>query len=170
MTSALLKYGITEKFTQSVKTGLPRLDCDHGELLKLLNNALELCETNPTKIKVRDDLDFLIFRLTAHFQDEENIQIKSNYPDYQSHEKEHMALIESLVTLRIAYSRDNITTDELASILSEKMADWIVKHTEKSDVEFGRYYINEHATRVWGIKKKVADFSKYYMPKYTSIT
>jgi hemerythrin len=131
---------MTVDFTDDMKIGIERIDKQHEELTLFLNQSYELIRTIPCKDVINAKLEFLASYAVFHFQDEERLQVESNYPDYEKHRAEHETFKKEFQLIRVLCTQGNMTGDELASLLTQKVLDWVYTHIKGEDIEFGRYY------------------------------
>jgi hemerythrin len=108
------------------------IDQDHRYLLCLFN-SIELILSDKG---LRDQLPFYFDQLLEysqfHFDREEKIQLKSNYPGHFEHKQKHRQIIQRLEEVSEAIKRDDAGVEKN---LVELVREWIVDHLVKTDKE-----------------------------------
>ena len=121
------------------EVGHPRLDHDHHIFLDLIRNVSQASERQEPKEwcmrllrEVKKFADFLFFS-------EENIMLRTGYPDYAEHQQKHVELLVRLEDRMDAYASDRINLDAVVVF----MFDWFAMHTTQSDKKLGKYLEKE---------------------------
>lgn len=128
------------EFAENMMIGVEHIDAQHKAIVSFLNKSLELCNTNPSREEIEAGLNFLASYVATHFRDEEKLQVESNYPGYTHHKEMHEDFVKSFQILKSKYAGGDVTTNELAFMLAEKVVIWVIKHVQENDVAFGNYY------------------------------
>lgn len=119
--------------------GRPRIDSEHQVFLDLIRNVSEASERQEPKDwclrLLREVEKFVDF----HFFSEENLMLKTGYPDYLDHQQKHVELMESLRERVEAYAHDRINLEAVVVFLF----DWFVMHTSQTDKKLGKFLSNE---------------------------
>ena len=124
--------------------GISEIDDQHESFVNLLNQMHETYETRPPslpsdEVKMKMGLDILSLRKYAlnHFSTEEKYMIKSKYPKYFAHKKQHDAFIKKIFELeeKLINSQDIMIKDVL-----NFMSSWFEGHIQKVDRHFGNYF------------------------------
>jgi len=124
--------------------GINEIDKQHEAFVNLLNHMYETYETMPASLpsdefKIKAYLDILNFRKYAlnHFTTEEKYMIKSRYPKYFEHKKQHDAFIMKIFALEEElYNSHDISPTKIISF----MLSWFEGHIQKVDKHFGNYF------------------------------
>jgi hemerythrin len=109
----------------------------HKELFSYLNNLHQgvvagLGITNMTYI-----LKGLLDYTTNHFRDEERLMKKYNYPEYESHKKEHDALLAKVSEYYTEFQQGHTSFSfELLSFLDK----WITNHILHTDMKYKPFF------------------------------
>lgn len=125
-------------FTPDLETKVPKIDRQHKELFKRINEVISLGANSFSKDETDKTLRMLGDYIIEHFSDEEKIQLESKYPKYNEHKAQHTQYIASFNELKQEYSR-NGPSAAFTLQLNKSVIDWIVKHIRSSDKELGRY-------------------------------
>lgn len=124
------------KWRDSYSTGIEEIDDEHKFLVKLINNIF---------IAVRDKneqasgltLDELITYTQVHFDHEEKLMAKANYPNLEEHKIIHKKLLEKVNEYKyLLENSDAKILQELYIFLRE----WLMDHIMKEDMAFKVYH------------------------------
>ncbi|AEF84096.1 hemerythrin [Treponema primitia ZAS-2] len=121
----------------SLATGQELIDEQHQQLFAAINDLLRVSGQGKTE-EIKKSLDFLNNYTIKHFFDEEQIQKKYNYPDYENHKKLHehfKATIRDLSHQLIL----NGVTPELTDRLCKTAGDWLVGHIKGQDLKLAAH-------------------------------
>ncbi|HHW67024.1 MAG: hemerythrin [Epulopiscium sp.] len=127
------------EWNDSLLTGVEKIDNQHKELFRRVNNVLEACNQRKGKEIVGETLNFLESYVEEHFRDEEKLQLESQYPGYEGHKLLHAKFIKDIKDLKSRFERDG------ASILvviemNKTIVGWLREHIMKVDKKFAEYY------------------------------
>lgn len=114
----------------------PKIDKEHKELFKRISLLSEKLIFRKDKYKLIKELESFIQDSIAHFRDEEDILADKEYPDLESHKKEHKKLIDRAFKLVELYRNDDVNVTE---ILSFFYFDLIAKHIFEVDTKYFKY-------------------------------
>lgn len=117
------------------EVGRPRIDSEHQVFLDLIRNVSLASERQEPKDwclrLLREVEKFVDF----HFFSEENLMLRTGYPDYLEHQKKHTELLQSLQERTQAYAHDRINLEAVVVFLF----DWFVMHTAQADKKLGKF-------------------------------
>jgi hemerythrin len=126
------------KWNDSLATGQPQIDDQHKKLFDAVNDLIKTAEAGKAEADIKKSLDFLTDYTIKHFFDEQALQQKYQYPDYQNHVKYHeefKATVRDLSHQLILKG----TSKELVDDLCKKFVDWLLNHIEIQDKKFAAY-------------------------------
>lgn len=110
-----------------------QIDNQHKCFVDLVNRIIDNIESD------HEILEGLCHELIAfakyHFLSEENLMIKSKYPQYREHKEHHNLLMTRLNENIVGVQVDQAHVTELIEFLHE----WFAKHTNTEDKELGKY-------------------------------
>jgi hemerythrin len=132
-----IKYGIA--WNDDYKLGNEQVDAQHYRLFQLLSNLIGSCMDGTDIEKLRETLDFLVNYTVQHFNDEEALQIRYNFPDYDRHKQLHEAFKET-VGMLVQKFIDSGSSAELSIDISKIVAQWLINHIKREDLKIG-YHI-----------------------------
>lgn len=118
------------------ETGIVALDNEHRGLLMETNRLFEAIRDKRSD-DVLDDILANLERYTVeHFQHEEQLMARYNYPDLDAHRRIHQQLIADVQGLKSRAGQDR---GELAKELLKFMRAWILEHIVQVDKQYGAY-------------------------------
>ncbi len=127
------------EFTRDMLVGVPKIDEQHKELVRMLNTAQSLGIKAFSDAETKKTLDFLGDYVVKHFSDEESLQRQYGYPKYDWHKTQHKNFIEEFVRLKQEFSANGASAKFTLS-LNKSVIEWVIKHIKTADAEFGRHY------------------------------
>ena len=111
------------------------IDAEHKVFLKTIKKINNAFENNlDTEIKNRL-LSELYKYADFHFTSEENVMLFCDYPEYETHRKQHIDLMQKLADIINFTDIEKINTVQLIEFL----VSWFKEHTTSSDLRFGTY-------------------------------
>ncbi len=112
------------------------IDDDHKKLFDILNKLLEAMKERKSK----EVLGQIILELSKyseeHFEREEKIFLKSNYPNKDIHIQKHKEFVEKVNQLYKDYNSGKIALSLDTALF---IKDWLVNHILKTDKEYSKY-------------------------------
>lgn len=126
-------------FTKDMETGIPKIDEQHRELYERINAVLQAGVSAVTKAETERTLSFLNDYVIRHFNDEENLQRESGYPDAEPHKALHKSFVATIDRLRQDFAL-NGPSAKFTLAVNQSVIDWLVKHIQNVDMAFARYY------------------------------
>ena len=117
--------------------GVTEIDEDHKQLIKLINRLFGASlSLDPARV-VQTVLNELTSYVQFHFNREEALMRRYNYPDYETHRQAHQQLLESVER----FQRNFVLG--LAINLKEEievtLRDWLVVHIQDQDKQLGLF-------------------------------
>jgi hemerythrin-like metal-binding protein len=125
--------------TKDMETGVEKIDSQHREFINRINNLLAAGENTTSEAEIKKTIDYLGEYVVKHFNDEEELQIKSKYPKYAEHKEKHTLFIDDFTKLKSEFAGKS-NSFEFTFKLNNSLITWIVKHIKGDDAEFGNYY------------------------------
>ena len=120
------------------ETGNTTIDTQHKQLIGAINDLLEACSTGKGRQQIQTTSKFLSDYTKTHFSDEEQLQIKSRYPDYQNHKKYHDGFIKVVDDIVAQLDKEGPTIAMVAKI-NTTIAGWLLNHISKEDVKVAQH-------------------------------
>ncbi len=114
------------------------IDSQHQELFVRIGNLLDACGEGKGRFEVEKTINFLEEYVISHFKAEETHMIKTGYPAYPEHKKQHTEFMESFDKLKKQFeSQGPGLTIVLAA--NHLLVDWLKNHIRKVDKALGEY-------------------------------
>lgn len=124
----------------TLNIGIDSIDNQHKELIDRLDQLLTSIKEGKGNEEVTKTLDFLEEYVVKHFNEEEALQLKINYPLYNIQHKQHDEFKNDLKEFRRVFETEG-TSALLASNIQERLADWLKNHITNLDKDLGDFMI-----------------------------
>ena len=125
-------------WTEEYELGNDFVDSQHKRLFELVNNIGKSCLDGEDINTLSKTLDFLLQYTVQHFSDEESLQIKYDFPEYEYHKKLHEEF-EVVVSEKVAEFKETGSTEDLIETVNELIITWLVNHILKEDMKIGEH-------------------------------
>ena len=125
--------------------GVEQIDNQHKELMGRFDMLLSACREGKGGDELRHLMTFLNDYVISHFRDEESLQRKVGFPDYDAHRQEHEAFILRLKGVKQRIDEDGEVLVDHVLDTNKMLLDWLIKHISVRDRAIGRY-INQNNT------------------------
>ena len=129
------------KWSDDLRTDNMKIDTEHKELIKAINNLLEACNQGKGRVEIEKTINFLSSYTKTHFRHEEVLQIKYNYPDYNNHKKNHQNFIGTVESIREKLIA-NGPSIAIVGEVNNKVGNWIINHIKKEDAKVATHIRN----------------------------
>jgi hemerythrin len=130
-----------QTWDKTLETGHELIDSQHKQLFIAIQDLLDNCDGGDTGDKLKKSLDFLNSYTIKHFFDEEQLQQKYKYPDFESHKKLHddfKAVVKDLSHRLIMKG----PSEELIGEVRKNIYGWLVNHIKAKDLKMGAYIMS----------------------------
>lgn len=124
----------------SLSVGIDSIDNQHKELLNCIEQLLISIEDGKSNDEVIKTLDFLEEYVVKHFNEEEEIQSKTNYPLLDIQHRQHENFKSDLKEFRRVFETHGVST-VLALNIQQNLADWVKNHIMNLDKDLGDFLI-----------------------------
>jgi len=119
---------------EDLSIGVDQIDNQHKELIARIDGLFDACNKGKGKEEVLKVIDYLGDYVATHFSDEEGLQKKYSYPDYNSHKLLHAQFIKDFGTLKDSLNKDGVTPILIIK-MNKLLIDWLLNHIKKTDKE-----------------------------------
>jgi len=126
------------KWDDRLSVGIELIDDQHKEWIDRFNNVLEAIDSGRDSVQIARTLDFLVDYTEVHFSTEERHMSANGYPGLEDHKAEHEGLRQTLKDLEQDFEEEGIT-HLLADSIGTLMTNWLIKHIERMDMQFGAF-------------------------------
>lgn len=126
---------------RGLSVGVADVDEDHKKLIKMVNKLFgAVLSSDPTRVLERV-LAELSDYVVIHFEREEALMQRLNYPEYAAHKAEHQNLLDAATRFKknLASGLATHLKEEIETLLR----DWLVTHIMSQDKRLGRF-LNEN--------------------------
>ena len=120
-------------WTEDLSVGIAEFDAHHRRLVELINELHEAGSGGLPRVNLGSVLLSLSHYIIYHFLAEEEVMHRWQYPETESHRREHMLLTEKTLGFVAAFHRgdENITKDLLVFLVS-----WLQNHIRTVDKKY----------------------------------
>ena len=136
------------EWSDSLSTGVEEIDRQHQSLVKIINEANAKLIGNQS-LQLIDDLTFDLFVYASyHFETEERLIEKYDYPvecpdEAETHCSEHRSFSEKVTAVRADLKRGVvISREDLLSFLNQ----WLIEHILNIDMRLGQFLVSKGMT------------------------
>lgn len=126
------------EWDDNLSVGIDTIDEQHKMLIQKLKDVSEAIESNLGEGTIAQTLDFLVEYTDFHFYEEEKQMIEHNYPGLALQQAQHKEFKKSLENFEQDFEEEN-ATKELANHIRTFLFNWLIKHIEDVDLEFGKF-------------------------------
>ena len=126
------------EWSEDYELGNDFVDSQHKRLFELVGNIGKTCLDGGDVNTLNETLDFLLKYAVQHFNDEESLQIKHNFPGYEHHKKLHDEF-KAKVSEKVSEFKEKGSTKDLSDTVNEIVIAWLVNHILKEDMKIGEY-------------------------------
>ncbi|OOM81849.1 bacteriohemerythrin [Clostridium puniceum] len=126
------------KWEEKWSVGVDKIDTQHQELFNRIDQLVTAMKTGKGKDEVIGTLDFLEEYVIKHFNDEEELQKKNNYPKYEIQHRGHEEFKDSLRELRRVFETTGISAIFVINV-QQKISNWWRKHILELDRDLGNF-------------------------------
>ena len=117
-------------------TNIEIVDEQHMELVAILNSLHDLVLKDDNNFELGILLEKLVEYTVFHFETEENLFEKYDYPEAEEHKNEHIDLANQAKKILQDYKSGSIV---ISSYVTNFLKDWLKNHIIHTDKKFGFY-------------------------------
>lgn len=121
-----------------LSVGVDLIDAQHKMLLKRLSDFSEAVDSRQGSGEIVRTLEFLVDYTDFHFSTEERHMRESGYPGLGHHVGKHEEFKAALSNLGDDFREEGATAG-LADSINTLLINWLIKHIEAVDQEFGSF-------------------------------
>lgn len=123
-------------WTHTYNIGNELVDNQHKKLMHLINTLYDIQSGQKEDSQVQKVFQELVDYTVYHFQSEEELFQKHNYPEYQHHKQIHEQLVQEVAQYASAYEGGDAALKEKLMLF---LTDWLKDHILGEDKKFGRF-------------------------------
>ena len=124
---------------ESLATGVEGIDSQHKDIIGKMNAIFEAGKRGKAAEELLPTLKYLENYVKDHFDNEEELQVKSGYPKYQQHKVAHEEFIKKVDKLFEKFKTDGASLSVIIDV-NKTILDLFVQHITIVDKEFAKYY------------------------------
>jgi hemerythrin-like metal-binding protein len=124
-------------WSDEFSTGLAELDCEHQRLFALLGELHGALKAGVDREALGKPLDEVMHYWCYHAAHEEELFVKTDYPGYEKHCRQHQALIAMIKEIRADF--ESGASEPLQQQVLEFLKNWLLEHVLQADRSFAVY-------------------------------
>lgn len=125
------------ELTKDLETGNIFIDDEHRRLFKAVNDLLDACDKGQGRESLKKTMTFLSNYVNTHFDHEEQLQQKNNYPNYTAHKAFHEKYKSDLNALMAKIPASGATVGDLTALNAQ--IGILVSHIRTEDKRLGQF-------------------------------
>ncbi|MHA1480435.1 MAG: bacteriohemerythrin [Candidatus Thorarchaeota archaeon] len=126
------------EWSNSLSVGVNLIDEQHKMLIQKIADLAEAVNKTQGAEKILKTLGFMVEYTDFHFSAEEELMKEHDYPEKESHLKQHAQFIQMLKNLEDDFEEEGATS-ALSTSINTYLINWLINHIQKVDVEFGAF-------------------------------
>jgi len=126
------------RWREEMETGFEEIDSQHRDLLRKVDDLLRASKALRGNEEIARLLWFLKRYGRKHFREEESLQVKSGFPDYQQHKAQHDLFYLEVKRLEARYAKEGPNTILIVHAI-QMMCNWLHDHFYRMDRELAEY-------------------------------
>jgi hemerythrin len=126
------------EWDDNLEIGHAAVDAQHKGLFDTMNQFFSRSTFGIDRSAVEEAVGYLEEYAKMHFEEEEKIQIESNYPGYKQHKRFHEEFKILVRGLKADLERVG-PTEELLGQIEMGIGSWLVDHIEVEDMKIGEH-------------------------------
>jgi hemerythrin-like metal-binding protein len=130
-------------WSDKLSVGVKSIDDQHSVLFEAINDLHAAMLKGQARSVIGALLHTLVDYTREHFAAEEAMMEAAKYPALATHRVKHKELTKQVEEYVTRYESGDIT---LSIQLSNFLSDWLTKHIQSTDQEYGPW-LNEHGVR-----------------------
>jgi hemerythrin len=130
------------KWDNTLATGVAKMDSQHKEVFNRMNQLIFAMREGKSRAEVIKTLDSLENYVIKHFNEEEEIQMKNNYPQYSVQHFEHEKFKKELKEVRNTFENTGISAIFVINT-QQKITKWWRNHISDLDKDLGEFLLEK---------------------------
>ncbi len=125
-------------WTDDLAIGIDSIDDQHMVLFNLIDQLQDAMSRGESRSILQDIFRGLIDYTEKHFQFEEDIFKKINYPETEAHLEKHRQFIANMEDLRSQFQEN--TNFMIGVDVMKFLTDWLVTHIQGTDRQYIQFF------------------------------
>lgn len=123
-------------WTKKISVGIEEIDNQHRKFISMINDAYDMVGNRNSSglVKIAKDI---VFYASIHFETEESMLKRWEYPLLAQHKKEHEKIFRDAVAF---YDRIDREGGRALGDFLDFLKDWFNNHLSKFDMAYAEYY------------------------------
>lgn len=126
--------------------GYPMIDEHHKELFDKLEILSKACEKGRNIYHIKNLFTYLKEYVLIHFDIEEELQIKYNYPGYLMHKAYHEDFKEMVLQIEKKFDDTSLNTRLIIKSI-DQLSEWLINHLEIEDTRMVKFFKSHDTTK-----------------------
>jgi len=130
------------QWTPALSVGIEKIDEQHRELIERIHSLVKSIHESRCRNTIAGMIEFLQEYVVFHFREEESFMRSKEYPELDSHIRQHEEFLRSIENLRRDLDRlmtEGGSSYELSVTTNQVVVEWIMAHIANIDRKFGEY-------------------------------
>jgi len=128
------------RWSETLSVGIDSIDDQHKKLVGMINELHRQMHAGSAKEAVAKTLDELINYTGSHFQYEEKLFAKHDYPEQTRHKEMHGKLVGQVLDFQAQFKKGAKDVD---IDLMEFLKDWLINHIKKTDQKYSSFLLSK---------------------------
>jgi len=125
-------------WNDALLTGNELVDGQHRHVFEILKDLIAACEDDTATPKLKETLAILADFTETHFKDEEDLQLRYNYPGYAKHKRIHEEFKDTISDIIYRF-KENGSSRQLSGEVSRVVVRWMIGHIRSEDKRLCKY-------------------------------
>jgi hemerythrin len=126
------------EWQEYLSVGVEEIDNQHKQLIDKYNDFFAAYSEGRAADEIIRLLGFLEEYVVIHFVDEERLQQRIGFPEYQSHCKQHQEFTRKVAELKVSLECDGLDQN-LVTSTGLLLTGWLIEHISVMDRAIGRF-------------------------------
>ncbi|MEW6601193.1 MAG: bacteriohemerythrin, partial [Nitrospirota bacterium] len=122
------------KWSGKFSVGIKSIDEQHKQIVEMINLMVEYANTSLVRESTAQTLKALGRYCITHFDEEEALMTRYNYPDIERHKELHYEFRTRIALFPVD------PNEEIATVIAEYLMDWLVNHMLKDDMQYKIFF------------------------------
>lgn len=123
---------------EDLSTGINEMDAQHKRLVEAVSRIMDYLWEGNGKKGVCSELNFLKEYTIFHFNDEELLMFKHEYPKLEQHKGEHKKFVNNILILEEKCKKKEVMSDTAIETF-DMIWDWLKHHIKVVDKDYGAF-------------------------------
>jgi len=124
-------------WSKSLSVGVDEFDNQHQNLIAMINELHVAMKERKGKAAMAKIIYGLINYTSSHFLAEEIYFDKYNYPDSESHKKEHQLFVEKVKDVQKGFTENRLM---ISIDTMDFLKDWLTNHIQGTDKKYSAFF------------------------------